>query len=429
MQLTYNQFRKVVDKSSDKLFEKFTEIFAESENAALMALYDDKMILLDEDTNNLYICDYDYSDGVLSFSNFEPLELVENDSSYLEEKVNDLFDIVNDPPVTVDELLEGFKLRFINDARMEFNEAIYNKNKKIYENPLIKVKHSLREVRDANYGMIKELLRKPFMKKLQAKLTLEQENEVVRSLNKVDFSNKKGYKVDTNVYTYLQPDISKLDDEIKKKMKQLAGKLAKLWKTDSFRAKFEKFIQDINQSESYEEALDVAQLFFENNKELFLVEPSRLDEIILKTALMTSSSKDANLIVEIFRSLLKHPEVKTIKEEYFDSLGVSPEDIARLMFEQEDAETEEPAKEEPSAKADTAADDLETEELNDIIAVFKSIRKQLEDDSDEAIYIDSIIDDLENAKAKGIEDEKMRSIINWLASAKEEEAPEEEEEE
>ena len=424
MQLTYNQFRKVAEKSNEKLFKKLSEIFAESENAALMAMYDDKLVLLDEETGQPYVCDYDFSDGILSFGNFEPIELLENDQSFLEEKVDDLFDVVNDPPVSTDDLLEGFRLKFFDDARKEVAEAIYNKSRMIFENQDIKMKHILREIRDRNYALFEDLKRKPFIKKLKAKLEME-DNAISQSLNKVDFGNKKGYKVDTNVYQYFQPDISNLDNEIKKKMKALAGKLAKLWKTDAFRNKFEKFVFDLQQSEDMEEALGVATMFFEDNKELFFLEPSKLDEIILKTALMGSASKNANIMVEIVNKLIQHPAIAELKEDYFDSLGATPEEIAQLMFEQEAEEVDAgDSKEEPDKK-ENAADDLEVEELNDIIAVFKEIRKQLDDDSDVAAFVDNIIGDLEDAKAKGISNDRMKDIIDFLQGAKQ---PEEEEE-
>lgn len=434
MQLTYNQFRKAVGKSSDRLFEKFAAIFAESENAALMALYDDKMILLDEDTNQPYLADYSYADGVLHFGSFEPIDLVENDGTVLEQKVNNLFDIVNDPMVSIDELAEGFRLKFYDNAHRDITEARYLKQRMIYENPSIRVKHSVRELRDRNYAMFEELNKKPFVKKLSAKLQLENDN-VAKSLNKVDWNPKKGYEVDTNVYRSIAPDIKKIDNSIKKKMRDLAGKLAQLWKTDAFRQKFMNFTMNMKKAEDMEAAMASAENFFEENKELFLLEPSRLDEVVLKTALMNSdTSKDANVVVEIFRKLMQHEDIAAIRESYFDSLGATPEQIAKIMFEQDVEDLPEPEAdvdvdvdvEQP--KKSKAADDLETEELNDIIAVFRSIRKQLEEDSDEASYVDGIIDDLENAKAKGITDDRMKDIIDFLQGAKEEEGPEEPEE-
>jgi len=428
MELTYNQFRKVASKSSDKLFDKFSGIFAESENAALMALFDDKFILLDEDKNQPYICDYQYSDGILSFGKFESIALIENDDTVLENKVNQLFDIVNDPRVTLDELVEGFRLKYYDNARKEITEALDNKLMKIHESTDIKVKRNLRGLRDKNYAMVMELLNKSFMKKVAARLRLE-ENPIAQSLNKVDFTNKKGYKVDTNIYTYLEPDITDLEDKtIKKKMQALAGKLYKLWKTDAFRQKFTNFTMDLKQAEDLETSLEAAESFFEDNKELFLLEPSRFEEVMLKTALMVES-KDANVLVDIMKNLMQHPDIAAIKESYFNSLGATPEQIAQIMFEQEAELPAAPAPElepeEPKKKA-KVADDVETEELKEIIATFKAIKKQVEADSEEADYLEGIITDLENAKAKGVTDDRMKDIIDFLQGATEE--PEKEKE-
>jgi len=434
MQLTYNQFRKVVNKSSEKLFDKFAGIFAESENAALMALYDDKMILLDEETDQPYICEYDYTDGILSFSKIEAVALVENDETVLADKVGDLFDIENDPPVSMDEMVEGFRLRFYDNARREVTEAKDKKLRKIYENPSIRMKHNLRELRDRNHADVQELMSKPFMKKVTAKLQLEAAEAPSQFIGKVDWNPKKGYKVDTNVYQYISPDISNLEDkEIKKKMQALAGKLYKLWKTDAFRDKFMNFKFDLKKAEDMDTAIEAAENFFEENKELFLLDPSRFEEVMIKTALMTEA-KDANVIVEILKAFMQQEDVKTIKEEYYDSLGVSPEEIAQIIFEQDDEEAvdlppeavKEPdvPEKEPKEKKSKAADDLENEELKEIIATLKKIKKQIDADSEEAEFLGVIVADLENAKAKGIDDTRMKEIVDWLAGAKE---PKEEE--
>lgn len=427
MELTYNQFRKVASKSSDKLFDKFSRIFAESENTALMALFDDKLILLDEEINQPYICDYQYSDGILNFGKFESIKLVENDDTVLENKVNQLFDIVGDPRITLDELVEGFRLKYYDNARREITEARDNKLMKIYEGADIKVKHNLRELRDKNYAMVMELLNKPFMKKISARLRLE-ENPIAQSLNKVDFTNKKGYKVDTNIYQYLEPDIKDLEDKtIKKKMTALAGKLYKLWKTDAFKQKFMNFTMDLKQAEDLETSLEAAESFFENNKELFLLEPSRFEEVMLKTALMVEA-KDANVLVDIMKNLTQHPDIMAIRESYFNSLGATPEQIAQIMFEQETELPAAPEVEPEEPKKAKVADDVEMEELKEIIATFKAIKKQVEADSEEADYLEGIITDLENAKAKGITDDRMKDIIDFLQGASEKPEKEKEKE-
>ena len=62
-----------------------------------------------------------------------------------------------------------------------------------------------------------------------------------------------------------------------------------------------------------------------------------------------------------------------------------------------------------------------TQQADDI---FKKIKKQLEADSPESEYIGGLIASLDSAKVKGIEDSKMKEIIDFLSSAS---APEKEE--
>lgn len=439
MQLTYNQFRKVAAKSSEKLFDKFSGIFAESENAALMALFDDKIILLDEITNRPYICEYTYTGGILSFGKFEPINLVDNDNTVLESKVHELFDIENEPPASLDELVEGFRLRFYDNTRREVTAAKDNKARKMHENSDIRVKHELRDLRDKNYALISELLRKPGMKKLIAKMALSEEDAVASSLNQVDWNKKKGYKVDTNIYTYIEPDMKDLEDKsAKRKMSALAGKLYKIWKTDAFRKKFMSFSTDMKEAADFEDAMEKAEMFFEENKELFLLEPTRFQEVILKTALMVNS-KDANVLVEIFNKLMRHPDVVAIKESYFDTLKATPEQIAQVMFEQDEIPAIGP--EAPDSEGASAAKEEEEEPdeetiqiLKDTIATFKKIKETVPADSDVEDTVDGIIDGLENIKAKGITDDKMRGIIDFLQGStpkedeKEDEKDEKEEE-
>ena len=65
MQLTFNKFKTVVDSSSEKVFDKIAEAISTSDNAALVAMFDDKLILLDEDKQDLYLCDYAFENNVL----------------------------------------------------------------------------------------------------------------------------------------------------------------------------------------------------------------------------------------------------------------------------------------------------------------------------------------------------------------------------
>ena len=116
MVLTYNNFKKVVEHSAEKMFNKLSEAIATSDNAALVSMYDDKLIVLDEETNELFLCNYLYENGILTMRNFEKVSLTENDENYLDEVVADYFDIDSEKKVTVESLVTGFNLKYKNES-------------------------------------------------------------------------------------------------------------------------------------------------------------------------------------------------------------------------------------------------------------------------------------------------------------------------
>ena len=81
MHLTYNKFKQVVDNSSEKLFNKIAEAVSTSDNAALVAMYDDKLILLDEENEKFFLCDYLFENGVLTIHKFESVSLTEPETA------------------------------------------------------------------------------------------------------------------------------------------------------------------------------------------------------------------------------------------------------------------------------------------------------------------------------------------------------------
>jgi hypothetical protein len=114
-----------------------------------------------------------------------------------------------------------------------------------------------------------------------------------------------------------------------------------------------------------------------------------------------------------------------MKRKFFKDNNLTEEKIAHInRLAEEDELPEAPSapsgddsEEEDSASAESTTD-LDTEEVNKIIDIFKKIVKQLESDSPEAEYVQGLISSLDSAKVKGIEDSKMKEIIDFLSSAK-----------
>ena len=429
MQLTYNKFKQVVDRSSQKVFDTIAEALAASENAALVSMYDDKLIVLDEANENLYICDYNFENGVLGILNFEEIALTENDSNYLEEVVEKYFDLDDDEPITLGQLKTGFDLKFKNESKSIFTEAKDLKARKIMESPRIRALKRVRNVRNLFAEDINDLMEEPFMQHLDQKLynpNIASQETVGRDLNKVAFKNPYPIFVNTEQGKQAKELLTLRDNtNAMDAMKRLAGHLSDKWKSDAFRKKFEKMVGQILQTESIELGKNAVLNFLDENKELFLLKDNLFDELITKTTLMLGEG-DTDSVVAIFKKIFESKEGRLMRTLFFRENSIDEEkldEINSIVEQGEDEGAEDMDVAAVAVKKD-AGNDLDSEEVNKILDIFKKIKKQLEADSPESEYIGGIVASLDSAKVKGIEDSKMKEIIDFLSSAS---APEKEE--
>jgi hypothetical protein len=431
MQLTFNKFKQIVDKSSEKVFGKIAEAIAGSDNAALVSLYDDKLILLDEERDNFYSADYSYQNGVLSMKNFEPISLIENDSSYLDQVVGQFFDLDDDKPVTIGEMMTGVNLRFKNNSNQIINEAKDRKYRKIQESPRIRAIKKVRKVRDLFAEDIKKLMEEDFMGQLKLRVDGDAKNSVPSAINRVKWETP--YTVHVNTEQGRPVNMIKIKDNtsVIDAMADVASHLSDKWKSDSFRNKFEKMVKEILATESIELARTAVLNFLDENKELFLLKKDLFEELITKTTLMAGEG-DSDTVVKIFNNIVESKAGRMMKRKFFKDNSLTEEKIAEInrLAEEEDALSIPEPKEEggdkekssdlDAPKDDESSSDLDSEEVNKIIDIFKKIAKQLESDSPEADYVQGLISSLDSAKVKGIEDSKMKEIIDFLSAAKNE---------
>ena len=429
MQLSYNNFKQVVDNSSERIFNKIAEAVATSENAALVAMYDDKLIMLDEEKENLYLCDYLFENGVLTVHKFEEIALVENDDTYLDSVLDRYFDADDDKPVSVNDLMTGFKLKYKNESRSIVTEAKDRKYRKIQESSKIRAIKKAREVRDMFNEEIKQLMEEPFIQHLDQKLyqsNVKSGDSVAPSFNKVNFKSPYPILVNTDAGGESK-ELLKLKDNtnVMDAMTGAALKLSDKWKSDAFRNKFEKMINQILATESVELGKTSVLNFIDENKELFLLKDDMFEELIVKTTLMMGEGNTDD-VLELFTKIRETKEFRTMRNEFFRRNGIDEarlEELARIIESGEEAAPDTMGGEEPSKEA---GNDLDAEEVNKIIEIFKKIKKALEDDSPEAVYVGGLISALDGAKVGGIEDSKMKEIIDFLGSVK---APKEKEKE
>lgn len=425
MQLTYNKFKQVVDRSSQKVFNTVAEAFAASDNAALVAMYDDKLIVLDEQNEELYLCDYTFENGVLGVMNFEEISLTENDDTYLDEVVEKYFDLDDDEPITLSQLKTGFDLKYKNESKSIFTEAKDLKSRKIMESPRIRALKSVRNVRDLFVEDIQDLMEEPFMKHLDQKLynpNIASQETVGRDFNKVAFKNPYPIFVNTEQGKEAKELLTLKDNtNAMDAMKSLAGHLSDKWKSDSFRKKFEKMVTQILQTESIELGKNAVLNFLDENKELFLLKDNLFEELITKTTLMLGES-DTDSVVAIFKKIFESKEGRLMRKLFFRENQIDEDRLEQINSIVEQGEEADDMATEPVDKE--AGNDLDSEEVNKILDIFKKIKKQLEADSPESEYVNGLIAALDSAKVKGIEDSKMKEIIDFLSSAQ---APEKEE--
>jgi hypothetical protein len=438
MQLTFNKFKQIVDKSSEKVFGKIAEAIAGSDNAALVSLYDDKLILLDEEHDDFYSADYSYQNGVLSMKNFEPISLSENDSSYLDQVVGQFFDLDDDKPVTIGEMMTGVNLRFKNNSNQIINEAKDRKYRKIQESPRIRAIKKVRKVRDLFAEDIKKLMKEDFMGQLKLKVDGDAKNSVPSAINRVKWETP--YTIHVNTEQGRPVNMIKIKDNtsVIDAMADVASHLSDKWKSDSFRSKFEKMVKEILATESIELARTAVLNFLDENKELFLLKKDLFEELITKTTLMAGEG-DSDTVVKIFNNIVESKAGRMMKRKFLKDNSLTEEKIAEInrLAEDEDAlaipEPKEDGEHKESSDLDEPSDDesssdLDSEEVNKIIDIFKKIAKQLESDSPESDYVQGLISSLDSAKVKGIEDSKMKEIIDFLSAAKNEKKEEHHEE-
>jgi len=178
------------------------------------------------------------------------------------------------------------------------------------------------------------------------------------------------------------------------------------------------------QTESIELGKNAVLNFLDENKELFLLKDNLFEELITKTTLMLGEG-DTDAVVSIFKKIFESKEGRLMRTLFFRENQIDEERLERINTIVEQGDEIDPDDDMASEPVDKeAGNDLDSEEVNKILDIFKKIKKQLETDSPESEYVNSLISALDSAKVKGIEDSKMKEIIDFLSSAQ---APEKEE--
>ncbi len=414
MQVSYNKFKQLVDSSNEKLFDKIAEAVATSDNAALVAMFDDKLVLLDEKTKEFYKADYVYENKVLTMHNFENVELKENDGAYLEEAVERYFDLDDKTPITTRDLMTGFKLKFKNESSTIFTEACDRKSKKVIGNPRIRAIKKARKARDMFKEDIDNLMEEPFMKHLTLKVQ-NADDAIPTALNNVAWNTTYPISVNTDIGGPADELITLRDNtNVMDAMKGVALKISDKWKSDAFRAKFSDMIGKIVQTESVELAQTAVLNFLDENKELFLLKDNAFNELITKTTLMLGEG-NTDPVLQIFENIMGSKKGRQMKNTYFQKYNITEESLDQInSTEGEDGESNIPA--DQTTKG--IGSDLDDESVDKVISLFKKIQDAMKDKGEgtpEYDYISSIIESLKSFKESGTDsDSVMKDVVDFL---------------
>jgi len=305
MQLTYNKFKQVVSKSSERIFDKIAKTLAMTENAALVAMFDDKLVLLDEKKEQLYLSDYVFENSILKIHNHERIKLSENDDSYLDQVVGKYFDLDDDTPISVNEMMTGFNLKFKNQSLDIITEAKDRKYQAIMESPRVKAIRTVREVKNLFKEDIDRLWEEDYMQPLSLKAD-NAKDAIPSTLKSVKFDYPYDVTIVNTDVGSPAPALLKIAGEtnVMKAMTDLAGRVDQKWKSDSFRKAFATAIESLLKTESIELAKTTLLNFLEENKELFLLDEKKLEELLVKTSLMTGET-DTDSIVSVFNKIIE----------------------------------------------------------------------------------------------------------------------------
>lgn len=426
MQLTYNKFKQVVSKSSERIFDKIAKTLAMTENAALVAMFDDKLVLLDEKKEQLYLSDYIFENGILKIHNHERIKLSENDDSYLDEVIGKYFDLDDDTPISVNEMMTGFNLKFKNQSLDIITEAKDRKYKAIMESPRVKAIRTVREVKNLFKEDIDKLWEEDYMQPLSLKAD-NAKDAIPSTLKSVKFDYPYDVTVVNTDIGTPAPALLKIAGEtnVMKAMTDLAGRVDQKWKSDSFRKAFASAIENLLKTESIELAKTTILNFIEENKELFLLDEKRLEELLVKTSLMTGET-DTDSIVGVFNKIIESKAGKMMKYKFFKDNGLNEDKLAQLKTIMEEGEAA-PAPAADAAPADATAapaeegEDIDWAAIEAIKGVLNKIRGKLEDDSAEAEYVDGLLGKLDKAKLQGLDKGTLKEIFDLLKPEEESE--------
>jgi len=410
MNLKYSQVAQLSNFSNDRMVNLIKNKVAESENAAVALVFDDKLVVLDEDKEKFYIVDYKVKNEnkALSLSNWESIQLVPDDDVRLEELSRKFFDPQTQEEITARDLIEAFKLKHSSEpVRSLINRAAIEKKSIVESNSRIKALREVRKTRKLVSNDIFDIMEDSKIKAMYSEIS--KDSPVQGSITSIDFRSP------ISVALFEEESSKVINLSEKKQCKTRSGNIKKkvknMWTSESFKEDLKKLIVEMVESEDTKKLLGD---FINQHVEILVLEETELEDLILKTALMVGESKKADSLVELFKEYYNLEEAQQIKGEFINrnSLNEEEEGEEDTAAADDEEEEEEPKEKKPSEKETT----IDEDSINKILKVMNKIKENLEEKTMEARYINSFISALEDAKVGSIGEGKLKEILDFLNS-------------
>lgn len=404
MNLKYSQVAQLSNFSNDRMVGLIKNKIAESENAAVALVFDDKLVVLDEDKEQFYTVDYKVEDKALALGNWEAIQLVPDNDTRLEELSGNFFDPQVQEEITARDLVEAFKLKHSNEpVRSLINRAAIEKKSIVESNSRIKALREVRRTRELVSDDIIDIMEDSKIKALYSRIG--ESNPVQGSITSIDF------KSPMSISLFEEESNKVINLSEKKKNKYRSGNIKKkvknMWTSESFKEDLKGLITDMADADDAKKTLEG---FINQHIEILVLEESELEDLILKTALMVGESKKADSLVELFKEYYNLEEAKKAREEFIERNNLNEEDPDNEI-EADDAE-EEPEEKKSSDKETT----IDEDSINKVLKVMTKIKDSLEDKTMESKYVDSFISALEDAKVGSMGEGKLKEILDFLSS-------------
>lgn len=406
MDLTYSQIAQASSFSNDKVVGLIKQKLAESENAAVALVFDDKLIVLDEANDKFYTVDYviegDTRNKAIRLSNWEPVNLLADNDSRLEKLSEEFFDPYSQKEITTKELVEAFKLKHSDEpVRRLLNQVAVEKKRIVESNDRIKALREVRGAREYFTDDIAEILNDPKIKALSSKIS--ESVPVQGSITKIDFRSP----ISVALFEEASTKVINLEEKKQSKMRygNIKKKVKNMWTSESFKTDLKAMIEEIAKAD---DAKQVLENFVKQHVEILVLEANELEDLVLKTALMMGEAAKSDSLVEMFKEFYALEETQKMKADF----------ISRNNIVQEDNESEEA--DEPEEKAADAKDSKETaideDSINKILKVLNKIGESLKEKTMESRYVKSFVSALEDAKVGSIAEGKLKEILDFLTS-------------